>query len=276
MVTRRELFAIRNILSDNPGAVLYVKPDGDDGLSGLEFSGAKATIQAAVDAASDGDLAMASQGEYDETVTIETGNVTVQGVGGRGAAYIEPSAAGAEGMLVLADDVTIRNIGVAADDTADHSLKVGSQTVSPARFRAYECKFESKPVILQGAGDALFEDCEFAWSENGLLFAANDDGFCTQVTLRRCRFHNITEKQLANAASGGVVNLVVEDCVFDNAEDGTPPTFYIDVDRAGDTGIVTGCKFATATHEADVISLAAGVMYVSNHAESGASTARPS
>lgn len=277
VVSRTDIQQIRDITAPNPGKTIFVKAGGNDESSGLEYSGGKATIASAVAAAAQGDLIKIDIGGYNESLTISTPGVTLQGVTSRGAAYIEPESAGAEGMTVLADDVALENVGVASDDTGDYCLKVGSQTVSPARFRATGCKFEGKMVLLQGAGDALFEDCEFAWmAEDAVQFAANDDGFCTQITFRNCRFHNITRDGLRKAAAGGVRNLLLENCTFDNAEDGTAPAKYVNITGADESGLITGCRFATPTNEADLIAIGDKILYVANYTEAGLTTARPS
>lgn len=235
------------------------------------------SIQAAVNAAPAYGVVEIPAGAYDESVTISK-PITLIGSGARGSVYIEPSAEGASGMLVLADDVTLINIGVAGEGTADYALQVGDADVSPARFRAYGCKFEgpdAAAVILKGAGDVLLQDCEFAWCGSGLLFAPNEEGFCTQIFIERCRFHNNADVCIGLDDTGGVVNLQVIDCIFENGEDGTPPAHYIKVDRAGDTGMISGCRFATATHDAEVIAVADGIMYAANITEEGVSTARP-
>lgn len=251
---------------------------GSDQNPGTSAASSVATIQAAVDAASAGDVIWVAPGQYDETVTVDTA-VTIIGNGPRGSAYIEPETAEAEGMLVTADDVTLKNLGVAGDSDADYALKVGATTDAPARFRAEGCKFEGPDgtvVVLQGAADVRIEDCEFAWGGSGLLFDNNDDGFCTQVTVSECLFHNLTDVGVGLAADGGVLNLNLRDSVFDNAEDGTAPTDYVKVDRAGDTGVLSGNRFARTTNEADVITLADGILYVANETEAGITTARPS
>lgn len=259
---------------------IFVSKNGRDNKSGRDWGSSKLTIGAAVTLAdADADIISVGPGGYNETVLVEATENAVRIVGdaGLGSAYIEPETAGAEGMTVLADDVSIENIGVAADDTGSYSLKVGSQTVSPARFRAKKCKFESKMVLLQGVGDTLFEDCEFAWmDEDAVQFAANDNGFCTQVTFRRCHFHNITRDAFAKAVAGGVRNLKLEDCTFDNAEDGTAPAHYINLPGNDETGLITGCVFATPTNEADLITIGDKILYVANATEAGITSARPS
>lgn len=277
MVSRADILQIRDILAPNPGKVIFVRPGGNNASSGLEFSAAKATLASAISGVAKGDDIKVDIGSYNETVTLSVQGITLQGTTSRGAAYIEPQGTAAEGMLVLADDIALENIGVSAGATADYSLKVGSQTVSPNRFRATGCKFESKMVLLQGVGDTLFEDCEFAWmDEDAIQFAANDNGFCTQVTFENCRFHNITRDGLAKAVGGGVRNLILKDCTFDNAEDGTAPTHYVNLPGGDETGIITGCRFATPTNEADLIAIGAKILYVDNATEAGRTTGRPS
>ena len=250
------------------------------------------TIQKGVDksTAGRGDIVFVMPGEYPETVTVNKAQLSIIGLGGRGACSIAPTVAGAEGMQVTANDVTLVNIGVAGDDTADYALNVhGNGTgKNGKRFRAYACKFE-KPtggtgvdcaVYLDGdadynTADNWFIDCEFAWSKSGVLFDDSLYGFPTQQFFVDCWFHNNSTVHMGLATVGGVVNLVVKDCVFDDDEAGTAPTDYIKVDRAGDTGIITGCRFSIATNASADLKIAAGIMWVANGTEAGWSTARP-
>lgn len=242
------------------------------------------TIQAAVNAADAGDILYIEPGAYVETVTVSK-RLTLVGLGGRGAAYIEPTAAGAEGMLINASDVTLINLGVAGKSDSDYALRVNGNGAAKngKRFRAYGCKFEGPTgtvVLLDGdanynVSDALFEDCEFAWGGSGILFDDSGYGYPTQIRLRRCWFHNLTAVHVGLAAGGGVVNLELTDCVHDNDEAGAAPTDYIKVDRAGDTGIISGCRFATATNASGVLTIAAGIKWAANATEAGWSTARP-
>ena len=81
---------------------------------------------------------------------------------------------------------------------------------------------------------------------------------------------------LGEATGGGVADLWVEDCYFNDNEDGTAPTDYVKVDRAGDTGMITGCRFSIATNASADLKIAAGIMWVANATEAGWTTARPS
>lgn len=208
--------------------------------------------------------------------------ITLIGTGGRGASYIEPANTGDEGLQVLADDVTLINLGVASGATADYALKIGNTTVSPARFRAYQCKFEGNEsanpaaqVLLQGCGDIIFEDCEFAWGVNGVIGDANNDGFPTQVLLRNCWFHDLTTVHVGIAAADHFVDLWLRDNYFDRDEAGAAPTDFILLSDNANTGVITGNRFANATNEAAVITIGTGLIYMANATEAGWSTARP-
>ncbi len=241
-----------------------------------------AELRTAIDNAQAGDKIFLRPGQYDPGATalvVDVANVTLIGQGGRGAAYIEADTAGMEGLQVTADDVTLINLGVAGQATSSYALNLNAA----ARFRAFGCKFEGPTgtvVLIDGtatdqSADALFEDCEFAWGGSGVLFDDSAYGYPTQMRIRRCWFHNLTAVGVGLAAAGGVSNLELTDCVFDNAENGTAPTNYIKVDRAGDSGIVSGCRFATATAAAAVLTIAAAIKWVANATEAGWSTARP-
>src|SRR3990167_8185406 len=246
------------------------------------------TISAMLALMSPGDVGVIGPQRHAEgnlIIPATLSNITLIGAGGRGACYIEPSAAGDEGLQVLASDVTLINVGVAGGSSASYALNVKGNAAAKngKRFRAFGCKFEGPTgtvVLLNGdanynASDALFSDCEFAWGGSGILFDDSGYGYPTQIFIERCKFHNLTAVGVGLAASGGVTNLILTDSVFDNQEDGTPPTDYIKVDRSGDTGVVSGCRFATATNATGVLTIAARIMWMANATEAGWSTARP-
>lgn len=229
------------------------------------------TVQAAIDAADPGQVIELTPGAYLESVTIDKAIALV--------CKAAPGSCAIMGIHVLADDVSLWNVGAFAEsDTDPYALKVGSQTVSPDRFRSFGGKFENAVacILLQGAGDVQLNGVECCWGGSGIVFAANDDGYCTQVSIIEPRFHNLTTVHVGNAENGGVVNLDLAYGTSDNAEDGTAPTDYIKVDRSGDTGIIRHCDFATATNDASVLTIASGIKWVANSTVAGISTAAPS
>jgi hypothetical protein len=252
-------------------------------------------IQDAVNAASAGDVIFVAPGFYDETVTIARAksNLTVVGLGGRGAAGIEPSTEDAAGLIVHADDVTLINLGVAAED----ETSAVALTVTGARFRAYRCKIEggAKQIVIgpgtvaqeaadtHGTGaDFLFSDCELAWGTDGIHLTCTDYGAVTQGRVERCRFHNLTGKHVTETVGSGgsaavtFFNITIVDCDFDDLEDGTAPTNYIDLNgNNANTGVVTRCSFPTAINSGlNLVSTA--MHWVSNFHTGGVSTGQPS
>jgi hypothetical protein len=205
-------------------------------------------------------------------------NITIIGAGNRGACFIEPSGSGDEGLTVLADDVTLMNVGVAKGSAADFALSVGDANVSPDRFRAMGCKIEGDGVAcrLHGCGDVLFDDCEFAWCATAMQLRANLIGFVTQAYIRGCRFHNFTTAGIGHFAAAQVVNnLNVQDCVFERQEDGSAPTDFILLSDNLNTGYFAGNRFATPTNDAAVLTIGTGILWGPNGTEAGWSTARP-
>lgn len=291
---QHQLFRMRSFLqaAGGGGSAYYVdSANGGDGANDGQSQGtAFASITYALTKLAAGDTLYVMPGAYVESPVIPAAlnGITIVGLGGRGSAFIEPSAAGAEGLQVLASDVTLVNLGVAGDDTGDYALNIKGNSAGHygRRFRAYGCKFEladgaGPAVLINGdadyqAADILLEDCEFAYAGFGIQFDDSGYGYPTQVFVSNCRFHNIATACIGEATGGGVTNLEVTNCIFDNLEDGTPPTDYVKVDRAGDTGIFSGNKFATATNATGVLTIAAGIMWVVNATEAGWSAARPS
>lgn len=233
---------------------------------------------------------------YDETVTIARGkdNVSLIGVGGRGSVFIDPTTEDAGGMVVRGNDLTLRNIGIAAEDDTSGNI---SLLVTGARFRAYGCKIEGgdeqvrigPTTVALGAAsnvetgaDSLFEDCEICWGAKGIVLNCTDYGAVTQCFVSRCRFHNLTAAHMdERTGTGGSAavsfrNLQVSDCLFDDAEGGAAPTRYLLLnDDNGNDGIVTRCSFPTAINGGlNLVSTA--LHWVSNYHTGGVSTGQPS
>lgn len=282
----------------NIGKYLFVdSTNGSNGNRGISSAKAYSTIQKAVDNATRGTVIIVAPGQYDETVTISRtsahANLTIMGMGGRGAAFIEPSTEDAAGMVVHADDVTLINLGVAAED----ETSAVALTVTGARFRATGCKIEggAKQLVIGpgtvaqeaagthgDAGDALFQDCEFCWGTDGIHLTCTDYGAVTQCRIERCRFHNISGKHITETVgSGGAAavtfqNVTIDECTFDDLDDGTAPTNYIDLngDNAN-TGVVSRSVFPTAINSGKNL-VSTAMHWVSNYHTGGISTGQPS
>lgn len=285
------------LLGSNSQNTFFVdSTNGNDSQNGRSTSTAFATIGAAVSKSAAGGFIILATGQYDETVTIPRAlsNLTIIGVGGRGAAFIEPTTEDAGGMIVNADDVTLYNVGVAAEDeTSGVAL-----TITGSRFRAYGCKFEGGAdqvvfgpgtVAQEAAGthgvgaDGLLDDCEIAWGTDGLVPTCTDYGAVTQWLIRNCRFHNLTANGIVEAVgSGGSAavtyrNLVISNCIFDDLEDGTAPTnAYIDLNaNNANTGQLVGCYFPQASNGGKVL-LSTALHCVGVYFTGGISTGQPS
>lgn len=273
-----------------PGAVLHVNgSNGSDSNEGRSWDDAKATIQAAVDAAAAGDRILIAPGDYVEAVTITKDNLTLIGVGGRGSVSVAPTASNATGILIdgttasgRVEEVTLIDIGAAGVGTG-----VGLHVKGNIRrFTAKGCKFEAETggasasarlesTAAGSVGDSCFEDCEFAWGDTALHFKVSGGGDpVTQTRVRDCLFHNYATVGL-NVDTTHTTDLWAEDCTFGRKEDGTEPTDYVLASVASTTGFFSGNRFATATNATGVLTIAAGVIWAANATEAGWSTARP-
>lgn len=271
-------FFVAGTANDYYGDFQHFFPADSDGVERVH-----STISSAVTAATAGrgDVIFIAPGSYDETVTVSKADLTFVGLGGRGAAFIATTTAGAEGMNVTANDVTLINLGIEAENTADYALNVFG-----ARFRAERCKFEGPTAdvvrvgpdtVANGAAsgvrtgaDALFDDCEFAWGGTGLEIVSSDYGACTELYLRNCRFHDNTVAHIGENDAGVVgagKGIVIKECLFQVGSDGVAPTDWIDFNSAGSTGIICGNYFEDNTFDSATIQLAAGVLFVGNWAE---------
>lgn len=274
------------------GTGLFVGTNGNNGLDGLATDTPYANIQSAVDAAVDGDTIYIAPGVYDETVTIRVGKgLTLIGLGGRGSVMISPTDADAVGLTVYANDVTLQNITVDGDNTADYACHVYGD-----RFRAYSCKFmgpttdgyafgmgpeTAAQIALLGLGsgaDGLLVDCQFTNTYDGVMVSSSDFGQATSWRLERCRWDNNSNVCVNNNDGGQVgagANIEIVDCSFGLMADGTPPVQFLNMVGALFSGYVTRCSFANPTNDAALLTIGILVLWMANATEAGWSTARP-
>lgn len=258
------------------GRAYYVDPSVAVSGTGRPTSPMK-TIQAAHDAASAGDTLVLAPGSYDEEVTLSKNNILVIAPSGRGSAFVAPSGSNKTAVTVTGDDVTLINVGCEGDGTGG-----GLHLQATTRFRAHGCKIEGGAVACKleslaasAVGDTIFEDCEFAWATDGVNFVVTGGGDpVTQTRFINCLFHNIVTAGI-EAVTTHTADCWLVDCVFAAQEDGTEPTDYLLLNVASTTGLVTGCRFATATNAATTLNIAAGVFWMANATNAGWSTAVP-
>ncbi len=128
-----------------------------------------ATIQAAIDAASDGDTVIVAPGTYVESINLLGKQITVRSSGGRGVTFIDGAganrpvtASGSETFSgTLIEGFTLQN-GVAGDGG-------GMLIETPASMTVRDCWFVNNRATNQGGGlhlqsvgfNTLIEDCTF-------------------------------------------------------------------------------------------------------------------
>ena len=284
----------------NAGTYLFVNgAAGSDGNDGRSIDAAFATVQKAVDtaaAALTGNCTiLIAPGSYDEGVAIsrEPGlfNLTLFGLGGRGAASIAPSAADTIAVANDADDLTIVNVGLDGSG-------IGAGLVnSGARLRVYSSKLEGDDIALQlvpgtvteigdgtkgDSSDVLLRDCETGWAATGVLLIGSDYGAVTQACFDRCRHHNHASASFAEAVgTGGSAdvlfrNLEIRNAMFDNQEDGSAPAAFLALAAdSANSGIVTQCAFPTAI-DGGLNLVSPALIWCANYHIGGISTGQPS
>lgn len=275
----------------------FIRADGANGSDNPRRGRNRpyATLQAAVNGASAGDVIICAPGQYDETVTIgpSKSQIVIIGGGGRGAAFIEPSTEDADGLIVNADDVTLVNLGVAAEDTTAGNY---AATVTGARFRAFGCKFEGgeyQLVIGPGtvaqeaagthgdAGDGLVDDCEFTWGTGGILLKASDYGAVTQFRCRNSLFRNLSASSFEESdGTGGSAavhfqDLLIDRCTF-GLNEGAVPTKWISLnDDNANYGQVQNCNFPTALNSGKNL-VSTALLWTNNYHLAALSNGQPS
>ena len=259
------------------GTVFYADTtNGSNSNSGRSLADAKATIDAAEAAMADGDTLLVMPGDYDEAVTITHDNITIIGLGNRGAVAVAPSAVDAVAVTVTGtaaartSNVTLINIGGEGNGTGGGLVVEGNIR----RFRAFGCKFEGGAFAAKlnstaagSVGDTWLVDNEFAWATTGLHLSVTGGGDpVTQTYVKDNLFHNITADGVLADGSFST-DIWLRDNLFGAQEDGTEMTQYLDIDVASTTGLVTGNRFATTIFSTAKFGIAAGVLFVGNFAQ---------
>lgn len=271
----------------------FLRVNGADGSDNPRRGKNRAyqSLQAAVNDAIPGSAILVAPGAYDETVTIGPSHnqIVLVGMGGRGAAFVEPSTEDAGGMVCNADDVSLVNLGVAGED----ATSAVALTVTGARFRAVGCKFEGGLTqVTLGPGtdaqitagthgdgaDAFFDDCEFCWGANGVILKASDYGAVTQARFRGSKFYNLSAA--AFEESGGTASIRFRDLMIEGnrflPNEGAAPTKYISLnDDNGNDGIVVDNVFVTALNSGLNL-VSTKLLWAGNRHPAGLSTGQPS
>jgi hypothetical protein len=266
-------------------------------------------IQDALDAADPGDLikiagfgiAYDADGTdgYDEEVTIaadKPGLILQSCIRGLdwmpgGSVFIAPAGGNKTALANHADDVHLHAIGCDGEGTGGGLVNTG------ARLRGYDCKIEGGALPLQltlgtvaqiaaksrGKGaDVRFERCEICWADTGVQLKGTDYGAVTQPKFLRSLFHNLALASFEETfLAGGLASLqyrdlLVDECTFMPAEDGTQPTKYFSLnDDNTNTGLVTRCRVPVALNSGKNL-VSTGLLWLANYHPAGISTGQPS
>ena len=265
------------------GKVIRVSKKGD---------GDYETVQAAVDAASSGDVILIDQAgaygsnnaaAYSESVTMTNkDNISLVGIGPFASVRITAAAVTQSALTITGcRDINIVNLKLSGLTTGAGCYMDG--TGDTRRIGFYRCQFTSGVdgygvYSKCGTGQNAvirFEDCIFSETGYGIFDQAVGGGNPTsQIIVQNCGFYYHTTWNIMVEDYG--VNWNILNCWFGLEEDGTAPTGgFISHAATNSTGLVAGNFFSYATHEADVIALASEVLYAGNYTEAGVNTARP-
>jgi hypothetical protein len=256
MATRHQLRAAFSLPVNGHG--------GDSGADHYVGIGGYSTIQAAVNAAQEGDTIFIQPGTYDENVVVTTNYVTL--VGAQVGRYGWPDLVATTGVALTVDaqGFVCKNVRISSGDT-DCVVQEGNG------FKYEECVFDGDGqaatealVRLKGnatddsktASEGLFLNCLFRGNAAGvgLVFDTGDapgNGVgSTDVQVVGCHFVANAQDMTTQDTGGGVYSvqhLLVKDCTFEDKN----KTNYIDFTTSSggaasdQNGTIMGCYFAT-------------------------------
>lgn len=145
-------------------------------------------------------------------------------------------------LTIIGDDAFVEAAEVEADNVIISNLSIES-------------------LSLEGDG-FIIENCYFTGNDTG-------DGITAKggdIFIKNCFF----DKYANNINADVVTNFVMVDCIHSGGS-----TVFVKADKAGSTGLITKCSFATGTNSNSVFKIATGVKWAANYTEAGVSNARP-
>ncbi len=279
-----------------PGRSIYVSPTGSDtdNQGGLNPTRPLKTITQAIAVAEKYDTIFLDPGDYDETVTISrsstVSDVSIVGLGGRGAAIIEPSTSNADGLVNHMDGLSLHNLTIKGNGTGTALENTGS------RLRVTECKLgvtgalsvdltegttAQIAALTHGEGDDVqFFNCVIGGTADGVKLTATNNGVMTGILFENCHFAGCSASSFEEAggtAANRFRNLVVRWCHFGpgDVSTGAMPTKWFSLDDSNsNTGEIIDCSFPdTLTSGRNLVSSL--VLWVCNRHPAGLSTGQP-
>ena len=277
----------------NPGRAIFVAPLDND-RSGLSWNTARNSLQSAIDIAEPGDVIYVAPGTYTEDVAIPFDlQISIIGVGPLFSSIFVGSDAAGTALTTNGNGTYLQNLHIKGADTASIALR------ATCEGGVYEwCKFSaaaSGAVVGPGSSalvtasfptestgvDNRFFNCTFSDATNGILLHGTDYGASARTYLNECVFERCSTQSIGEETSGGTASstyrdLLVKDCVFLPALDGTEPTKYILLNGSNsNTGLVTGCRFTVSlTSTKNLVSTKC--IWTGNFHPAGLSTGQPS
>lgn len=238
--------------------------NGSDGHDGLKPTWAKATVQAAVTAASEQDIIYVRPlpyvigtgfGKYAETVTVPLAkhNLSIIGVQYPGNSDGIPritTVTAAYPFTTYAASLHLENMGFKSDtsglgpiyykNTGDNVTAVGGNYST-----AYNCSFRGTTghVNIEGGVASRWSKCIFELS-TGTVQVGSDHCSTYRFTFEGCEFHDnngvATTGPYLSTGGANAYNLIIKDCVFGIVPTGAK---FIVFNGNNSTGGCYGCYF---------------------------------
>jgi len=185
------------VLSPSPN-VWYVAKDGNDNNTGFAYPdgiSAKLTIQAAINAASNGDEIIVGPGTYDEKINLAEAafNLTVKGNG-----HVVISNDSANYVVNLGPASTLERLTIENTHVQALGLSAVFASSDASNLRIKDCHLISNgdTIALNDVWKGAFiENCLIEGSENGICWLSTDESY--QLTVLNC---HITARDWTNCA----------------------------------------------------------------------------
>ncbi|MFC2084820.1 T9SS type A sorting domain-containing protein [Bacteroidota bacterium] len=200
--------------------IWYVRTDGNDSQHGLSPDSAKATIQAAVDAASPGDKIDVGPGTFTEDLSITTDNLDIYGTGYTATTTIKGITLGDSSAFVAA----YPNIDIKAHGIKLHGFIIESPDVANNKY--------SSGVVFTGTNHEFYNN-HFLSKATTTDTLVQGDGYC--IVMQSWDSSNVAIKDISGLK---IYNNVFSFTELSPAGGGIPAYEGIWINRHGGSGSI--------------------------------------
>ncbi|AEH61638.1 hypothetical protein Mzhil_1803 [Methanosalsum zhilinae DSM 4017] len=181
------------------------------------------SIQAAINAAEDGDTIVVNEGTYKESLSITKEGLTIQGMD-QDNVIIDASDKSGYAISVEASNVSLESFTLVGtgDQTHGYGIKVGPESNGILIYDISVKDSQRTAIDLHGVSDALVKDVHVfgVASGNGIAVTDSEDVVIDGAVTDSNAWGGIALYTSGNYVDAGIRNIAIINCLFSNEQNG--------------------------------------------------------